>query len=270
VEEEEKRRRKMTQRERIDDTGAEVYETPATTRTTTARTTRPIMTNNAPNYDIDVVNPTDSIRWGPVIAGLFAALATLAALTVLGLAIGASAFDPNDQLSSFGIGASIWGAISALIAFFIGGWLAGRTAGVPGRNSGILNGAMVWFVAIPLLLYGLGSGISAIGRTVGNVAATTAQVAAPVAGEAAQEAANDPAVAASAQAGAAGIAATAQAGAEAVQNQLANPNTQQSIADSISTNAWRTLLSLGLAAAAAIGGGYVGGRNKAERRAYLG
>jgi hypothetical protein len=258
----------MTQRERIDDTRAEVYETPATSRTTTTRTTRPIMTNNTPDYDVDVVTPTDSVRWGPVLAGLFAALATLAALTLLGLAIGASAFDPNDQLSNFGIGASIWGAISALIAFFVGGWLAGRTAGVPGRNSGILNGAMVWFVAIPLLLYGLGSGISAIGRTVGNVAATTAQVAAPVAGQAAEEAANNPGVAASAQAGAAGLAATAQAGAEAVQNQLANPSTQQSIADSISTNAWRTLLSLGLAAAAAIGGGYIGGRNKAERQAY--
>lgn len=260
----------MTQRERIDETRAEVYETPTTTRATTTRATQPIMTDNTPNYDVDIVNPTDQIRWGPIIAGLFAALSTLAALTVLGLAIGASAFDPNDQLSSFGIGASIWGGLSALVAFFVGGWMAGRAAAVPGRNSGILNGAMVWFVAIPLLLYGLGSGISAIGRTVGNVAATTAQVAAPAAGEAANEAANNPGVAATAQAGAAGIAATAQAGVDAAQAQLADPGTQQSIANTISANAWRTLLSLGLAAAAAIGGGYLGGKNRAHQRQYLG
>ena len=58
----------------------------------------------------------DLVRWGPVIAGLFAALATLASLTVLGLAIGLSSYTAGDQASSFGIGAGIWGAISALIA----------------------------------------------------------------------------------------------------------------------------------------------------------
>jgi len=249
----------MTQHERMNDREAEAYATPATTRTTRER-----VVAQQP-ADLDVVTPTDSIRWGPIVGGLFAALSTLAALTVLGLAIGATAFDAGDTASGFGLGAGIWGALSALISFLVGGWLAGRTAAVPGRNSGILNGAMVWFVAIPLLLYGLGSGIGAIGRTLGNVAATTAQVAAPAAGQAAEQAATDPNAAANAQAGAAGIAATAQAGAAAVQNQLENPTNQANIADTIATNAWRTLLSLGLAAGAAILGGYLGGRHPAER-----
>lgn len=242
-----------------------MYDTPVR-----GRTVREQVTTVTPRNNTDVITPTDTIRWGPVIAGLFAALSTLAALTILGLAIGASAFDPGDTGSGFGLGAGIWGAISVLAAFLVGGWLAGRTAAVPGRNSGILNGAMVWFVAIPLLLYGLGSGIGAIGRTLGNVAATTAQVAAPAAGQAADAAAANPGVAATAQAGAAGVVATAQAGAAAIQGELQDPANQAAVANTIADNAWRTLLSLGLAAGAAILGGYLGGQNRRERQAYLG
>jgi hypothetical protein len=164
----------MTERERIRDNDVHstvaVYDTPSTGVRTADR---------YDNGDSDVVveRSKDLVRWGPVIAGLFAALATLATLTVLGLAIGLSAYDPGDPGSSFGIGAGIWGAISALISFFVGGWMAGRSSALRGTKSGILNGAMVWFVAIPLLLYLLGSGIGAVVRTAGNVAGSAAQAA---------------------------------------------------------------------------------------------
>ena len=59
----------------------------------------------------------DRVRWGPVVAGLFVALATLAVLATLGVAVGFSAADRNDSASTFGIGAGIWGAASALVAF---------------------------------------------------------------------------------------------------------------------------------------------------------
>lgn len=242
----------MAQRERVDNHKAEVYETPATTRVLD----QPVMTHTVREQDVNVVTPTDRVRWGPVIAGLFAALATLATLTVLGLAIGADAFDPGDQAGGFGLGAGIWAAISTLIAFGVGGWLAARAAAVPGRNAGILNGAMVWFVAIPLLLFGVTSGIGAIARTLGGVAGTAATIAAPVAGQAA----DDPSAQATAQATAPDAAAGVQATAQALQNAAADPQNQQAVADAVSTNAWRALLSLGLAAAAAIGGGALGAR----------
>jgi hypothetical protein len=250
----------MTQREplRADDHRAEVYEAPATSR--------PVATQPAVYRDesVAVATPTDRIRWGPVIAGLFAALSTLATLTILGLAIGTAVFDPNDQASTYGIGAGIWGAVSALLAFLVGGWLAARTSAVPGRNAGILNGAMVWFVAIPLLLFGIGSGVGAIARTLGNVAGTAAAVAAPLAGEAA----GDPALQQQAQTEGQDAAAAAQQQAQQLQQQATDPQTQQEIADTISANAWRVLLSLGLAAAAAIGGGALGARTAADRRIH--
>src|SRR3954447_15379623 len=103
------------------------------------------------NVSATAVTPTDRVRWGSIIAGLFAALSTLAVLTVLGIAVAGSAYDPGDSARAFGIGAGIWSAVSALIAFFIGGWLASRSAAVRSEGSGVLNGAMVWVVAIPLI-----------------------------------------------------------------------------------------------------------------------
>jgi hypothetical protein len=52
-----------------------------------------------------------------------------------------------------------------LISFFVGGWMAGRTSALRGTSSGILNAAMLWFVAIPLLVYLLGSGIGALAHS---------------------------------------------------------------------------------------------------------
>lgn len=201
-------------------------------------------------YEVDDVHvettveaPIDRVRWGSILAGLFAALSTLAVLSLLGLAIGASAFDGNDQARDFGIGAGIWGGLSALLAFLVGGWVAARTAAVRGERNGMLNGAMVWAVAIPLLLYLLGSGI---GSLVGTAATAGAEAAGAVAGQAA----NDPALQGSVQDGAAGIEGLA------TQQNVANA------ADEAARAAWGTLGSLLLGLGAASLGGYLGARTQ--------
>lgn len=209
--------------------------------------------------------PVDLVRWGPVIAGIFAALSTLITLMVLGLAVGLATYDPNDDLGNVGFGASIWGAVSVLLAFFVGGWLAARSAAVGGHGNGILNGAMVWFVAIPLLLYMLGGGIGAILSTAAGVAGTAAQAVVPAVGQVAVDPgmqATSQAVMGTAQAGGQleqSVQATAQAVATAVN---VTPQDVENVADTASQTAWGTLLSLGLAAAAAIGGGYLGARQE--------
>lgn len=253
----------MTQRERIreDDSPVKVGVYDNTQA-------RPAST---PTVDL---RPTDLVRWGPVIAGLFAALATLITLTVLGLAIGLSSFDANAPLGNFGIGAGIWGALSALIAFGLGGWLAGRTAAFNGTTSGILNGAMVWFVTIPLLIYLLGSGVSALVHTAGSVAGTAVQAGAAAAGAAA----NNPAVQATAGAAASnpalqstaqGAVQAVQATAQAVAGQV-TPDRVENAVNNVAPAAWGTLLSLGLAAAAAIGGGALGAKPRDDRPVAVG
>jgi hypothetical protein len=227
--------------------------------------------------DIEV-RPTDLVRWGPVLAGLFAALATLVTLSVLGLAVGLTSYDAGDPGRAFGIGAGIWGGLTALISFLVGGWIAGRSAAFSGTTSGIMNGAMVWFVTIPLLVYLLGSGIGALARTAGSVAGTAAGVAGQVAGGAAstaddpalqataQAAAGDPALQATAQA----LGQSAQATAQAIGQAATDPQNIDRAADIAGSTAWGTLLSLGLAAAAAMLGGYLGARPRDRVRVATG
>jgi hypothetical protein len=173
--------------------------------------------------------------------------------------VGLSAYNANDPLGSFGIGAGIWGVITALIAFFVGGWVAARSAAFAGRTSGLFNGAMVWFVAIPLLVYMLGSGIGGLASTAGSVAGTVAQSA----GAAAGAVTNDPA----AQATAGSVVDQAQATAQAAVDSV-TPQDVNNVADTAGRTAWSVLLSLGLAALASILGGYAGSRPRESRNAH--
>jgi len=220
------------------------------------------MTPPAAEIDINaaVVAPLDRVRWGPIFAGLFAALSTLAVLAVLGLAIGLSSYDAGEPAGNFGLSAGIWGAISALIAFFIGGWLASYTAAVRGRW-GTLNGAMVWVVAIPLLLYLIAGGIGTLLTTASNVA-----------GGAAANPANLPGGQAGAQNPAAGDQgqvnpqnanpATGNQGTtgNTTPGQNVIPQQAEEVAKSAGTGAWGVLLSLVLGFVASSFGGWLGAR----------
>jgi hypothetical protein len=210
-----------------------------------------------PDLQTTIVTPTDRVRWGPIWAGLFTALTTLVVLGLLGLAIGLSSYDAGDPLSNFGIGAGIWGAVSTLLAFLIGGWLAAHSSAAAGRGSGMLNGAMVWVVTIPLLLYLLSSGVGALMRTAGNVAATGIQAAATSAGAAVDNA--SPGAVEQAQDAAGDATAAAQATATALGNQV-TPETVENATANASTGAWGTLIGLLLGLVAALIGGAIGAR----------
>ena len=101
--------------------------------------------------------PTDRVRWGPILAGTFAALTAFAVLNVLGAAIGLSAADHVDDPRKYAVGAGIWGIITLLLSFGFGGWVAGRSSAVRGGDNGLLNGFMVAAVGIPVLLFVMGS-----------------------------------------------------------------------------------------------------------------
>ena len=149
-----------------------VYQNP-TTEVTRSVTTTPV--------EVNAVAPTtvavrDRVRWGPILAGLVSTLATLILLSLLGVAVGltAAAGDPNggatvatNKANNYGTGAAIWAGVSALIAFFIGGFMAGRTAGVRGKLNGWINGALVWAIVLPLLLWLAGNGASGFLNAIG-------------------------------------------------------------------------------------------------------
>ena len=111
--------------------------------------------------------PRDRVRWGPIWAGLVTAIATFILLTVAAVAIGAQAVDSGADGEAAGMAGGIASAVIALFAFFVGGFVAARTAGVIGRGYGALNGFLVWALGVVIILalaaFGLGSLFGASG-----------------------------------------------------------------------------------------------------------
>jgi len=127
----------------------------------------------------------DSIRWGPIWAGLITALTTFLLLQLLAIGIGLVDIGPGSD------GGGGWvPALIGLIAFFTGGAVAGMMSAIRGPGSGLLNGFMVWALGTVLILLlsvlGLGQLFGALGNVAGQVnpgalgdAANSAQGAAP-------------------------------------------------------------------------------------------
>ena len=130
---------------------------------TTRRRPAPDEAHVAYGYAGDApVGVRDRVRWGPIVAGLFTTLTTLVLLTLLGVAIGLSAFEPGEVGEDVATGAAIWGGIALLLAFFVGGWVAGSTAGLLGAGNGTFNGLMVGVTAIVVTIWLVGSGLGNI------------------------------------------------------------------------------------------------------------
>jgi hypothetical protein len=127
----------------------------------------------------------DSIRWGPIWAGLITALTTFLLLQLLAIGLGLVDVGPGSD------GGGGWvPALIGLIAFFTGGAVAGMTSAIRGTGTGLLNGFMVWALGTVLILLlsalGLGQLFGALGDLAGQVgpgalsnAANSAQGAAP-------------------------------------------------------------------------------------------
>jgi len=108
----------------------------------------------------------DRVRFGPVVAGLLTALTTLLLLGLLGVAVGLTAADGSDP--GAGTFSAVWGALTGLLAFGLGGYVAGRTAAVFDRRWGALNGALVFMLGVPLTLWLAGQGLGFAAGTLGS------------------------------------------------------------------------------------------------------
>ncbi len=218
-------------------------------------------TGSARGYDPEPMESTAGFRlsWGAVFAGLVVAIALQLTLTLLGAAIGFSAWQPGESTGALGVGAAIWAIVSVLLSLFIGGRTTGRLAGILTRTDGILHGILLWALSTIVAVWLLASGVSALagGATslVGNVLGVGAQAASQVAGGAA--------------ASRSGRAAASDLGESAESLVQANRQRAESLADTLGTRAaavardaegaadtgaWLALLALGLSLGAAVAG----------------
>ncbi len=107
----------------------------------------------------------NSVQWGPIWGGLISMFAIFMLLETLATGLGLV------TTSNGGLSAWVTGIV-ALIAFFVGGWVAQATSVIRGPRAGVLNGLMVWalgiVLAIGLSLFGLSALFGAIGNIVGS------------------------------------------------------------------------------------------------------
>lgn len=171
------------------------------------------------------------IQWQTIIAGAFGAIAIGFLLNVLGLAIGASAFNPyeiNNQDETISIGGGLYVIFAQLVAFQVGAYIAARGSRFPDHFGGLLTGFMVWAFAV----------VFAIALATFTAGATASGDAIP-----------------------AGVAETIGELSDATDGQGANLGelaTAEDTADALAALSWWTVGALSLGLAGAIAGGWLG------------
>lgn len=115
------------------------------------------MTESAPGTPVNPLPPSTPfsdpwvfyrLSWGSIFAGAFVAISIHLLLTALALSFGL-AIGPDlraEHPVGLTAGAGIAWTLSCLISLWLGGWLAGRTAGHGYGNIGGLHGITVWGV----------------------------------------------------------------------------------------------------------------------------
>jgi hypothetical protein len=241
-----------------DTTKGTVTETYAATpqQTTTVRQEAPMVQRQSPPRDYsggstgeveipESYNLTrDRVRWGPIIAGFLTALTSILLLSLLGAAIGLTALNAGEAVAQGSapspIPGLIWGALTAILSFLLGGWVAGRTAAIFDRGWGALNGALVFLLAVPFTLWLAAQGLGALLGSLGSFAQGL-NVDPNQARDAAQQA----------------------AGQAQAQSQV-TPEQASQAAQNARNGAWGTLLGLLLGLGSSALGGSLGTRRKLE------
>jgi hypothetical protein len=142
------------------------------------------------------------ISWGAVIAGGVVAVAVGSMLSILGVAVGASAVDATNAetpgAGSFSVAAGAWLLVANLIGLLAGGYVSARLSGSSDRTDSSLHGLSVWAIGYLLsavllgnviagtastAMQGAGSVLGGLGRAAGEAAGAASGPAGQVASQ---------------------------------------------------------------------------------------
>lgn len=95
------------------------------------------------------------INWSAVCVGALAAFSMVLLFGLVGIALGAHLLGPEHRvvsLKSLSVGALIFSVCGAFFSFVVGGWVAGKIAGIRHSEPAMLQGAVTWLVMTPILV----------------------------------------------------------------------------------------------------------------------
>ncbi len=95
------------------------------------------------------------INWSSIWVGTLAAVALGLVFSLVGAALGAHQLGPGGRIarwSDVGVLALAFAICGAFFSFVVGGWVAGKINGYRKAETDMLHGAIVWLVAVPILV----------------------------------------------------------------------------------------------------------------------
>ncbi len=120
------------------------------------------------------------VFWSAVWVGALTALVVAILIGLTGLALGAHQAGPAPRIVTYHdlrFWAMVFSIAGAFFSFVAGGWVTGKIAGFRWAEPAMLHGAIVWLLAVPLLIAFLTLGASALGGWYGGLISTPAWVA---------------------------------------------------------------------------------------------
>lgn len=133
------------------------------------------------SYGDEVTTIPWPVSWSAVWVGTLSAIALALIFGLVGTAVGAHHVGhPFATWKDVGFWTLVWSVFSAFLSFALGGWVATKVAGFRRSETAMLHGAIVWLVAVPLLLVLLSFGATTyLGSWYGGLAGTPAWVVQP-------------------------------------------------------------------------------------------
>ena len=111
----------------------------------------------------NLVVPRLRTNWGAIWAGVFTFIAIWSVFGLLGMAIFASAANPqsSNPVTGMSVGMGIWAIVLTLIAMYVAGRETGRLAGVTNRHDGLVHGQIMFGLSVVavLVITVLGGGV---------------------------------------------------------------------------------------------------------------
>lgn len=95
------------------------------------------------------------VNWTAVWVGSLAAFSMLLLFGLIGISVGAHRLGAENRVvdwKHFGTGALILSVCGAFFSSVVGGWVAGKIAGILHSEPGMLHGAITWLVTVPMLV----------------------------------------------------------------------------------------------------------------------
>ena len=133
------------------------------------------------SYGDEVMTNPWPVSWSAIWVGTLSAIALALIFGLVGTAVGAHHVGrPFATWKDVGFWTLVWSVFSAFLSFALGGWVATKVAGFRRSETAMLHGAIVWLVAVPLLLVLLSFGATTyLGSWYGGLAGTPAWVVQP-------------------------------------------------------------------------------------------